>query len=47
MKRDTPAPDPTPEDLRKAERATLILYLAMALLGALPLLALWWSNRAP
>ena len=46
MNREAPPPEPTPEERRKAERATIILYIAMAVLGALPLLALWWTNRS-
>lgn len=41
----SPKPEPSSEDLRRAERATWILYGAMALLGALPLILLWWLNR--
>ncbi len=38
--------EPTPDERRKADRALIILYIAMAVLTALPLLALWWMSRS-
>lgn len=39
-------PDQTPEDRRKALRATIILYGAMFLLNAILFLVLWWTTRS-
>ena len=35
----------TPEEEKKAKRALIILYVAMAIMAALPFIVLWWMNR--
>lgn len=44
MKNEPPR-ELTPEEQRKADKALKILYIAMAVLAALPFLLLWLTNR--
>ena len=35
----------TPEEEKKAKRALIVLYVAMAIMAALPFVVLWWVTR--